>query len=108
MDWYQLLDTAMPYLLTFVFALLANKYLTSYEKKEIAVKIVEFSEDAVLFVEDIAKNSPAVIASAEKFKMAVKWVKSAMKAAGYPVPDDALIEGKVAAAYQNSSLNHSA
>lgn len=106
MDWYQLLNSVMPYLLTFVFAILGDKYLKTYEKKESAAKIVEFAEDAVLFIEDFAKNNPTVISGAEKFKMAIKWVKSAMKSAGYPIPDDTLVEGKVAAAFQKSPYNH--
>lgn len=104
MDWMTILNELIPYLLTLVFAWLANKYLVSEEKKQTAVTITKFAEDAVLFVEDIAKNSPDVIKGTEKLKMAIEWVKIAMKNAGYPVPDEKLIEGEVAAAYQRSPL----
>ena len=104
MDWIALLNEVIPYILTFVFAWLANKYINTEEKKQTAVVIAKFAEDAVLFVEDIAKNSPNVIKGTEKLKMAIEWVKIAMKNAGYPVPDEKLIEGEVAAAYQRSPL----
>ena len=104
MDWSAILNEVIPYLLTLVFAWLANKYLTTEEKKQTAVTITKFAEGAVLFVEDIAKNSPDVIKGTEKLKMAIEWVKIAMKSAGYPVPDEKLIEGEVAAAYQRSPL----
>lgn len=106
MDWNNLLNTIMPYVVTFVLAILADKYLKTKQQQETVSKLTLFAEDAVLFIEDVAKNNPTVIKGVEKMKMAIAWVKAALQNAGYPVPNDEIIEGKVAAAYQRSDLNN--
>lgn len=108
MDWTSILNTIMPYILTFVFSLLADKYLVDLQKKQKAVLVVEYAETAVRFVEDFYQNNPGVIKGVEKAMMAIKWVKSAMKTAGYPMNDagdDEFIQGHVASAYQKTEYS---